>query len=225
MQVRDRLLVQGGVVAIAPHQPDRHRVETLRSADLGQQRVAYQRRFGLDVHSREPERGGVAIATDVVQADLQVLRAWLAAHPGYPHSIGRLLLELDRVEAGLHVRVQIGGLGDLVEQLSRHGSYRDAASGAWMLGDDEAPILFDLDEREAGVVETGYLLEEGIITARHLGPALDQVTGGYGRSQASVTRGQITTSAPPLSASTMPQAPRYTLALTGSMPASASGVP
>ena len=69
------------------------------------------------------------------------------------------------------------GAADLVEQLGRHRADGDHSSRAGMLRDDRAAVGGDLGDREAGVLEPGHVAEEGVVAARGLGPALDDVAG------------------------------------------------
>ena len=146
----------------------------------------------------------------------------------------------DRVEARGHVGVRVRRPGDLVEQLRGDRADRDEAAGAGVLGDDEAAVGVHLGDREAGVREPRHLAEEACscrrCTAAPHSMTWPATTAAASRSQssrfqpnfhaagpttsaASVTRGQITTSAPRSSASTMPQPPRYAFARQHRLPA------
>ena len=92
-------------------------------------------------------------------------------------------LQPDGVEVRDHVRVEVGGIADLVEQLSRHGTARDEPSGAVVLGDDAVAVGGDLGDGESGVAAVGDLRQEAVVAAGGLRAALDDVTGGDGAGQ------------------------------------------
>ncbi len=127
-----------------------------------------------------------------------------------------------------HVRVEVGGRADLVQQLSSHRAGRDEASGPVVLGDDAAAVGRDLGDREAGMSPVGDLVQEAVVAAGRLRPTLDDMTGHHGAGEGLEVvaipdvppRGragyqarvgdarQMTTSAPACSAAVMPQPPR-----------------
>lgn len=92
-----------------------------------------------------------------------------------PDSVGCHLGDRERVEVGRHVGIGIGRRTDLVEKLCRHGSRRDGAARARLLGHDERPVcpnLRDGEPRESG----GELAEERIVPSGCLGSAFDHVS-------------------------------------------------
>ena len=154
-----------------------------------------------------------------------------------PHPVGADIVEVDRAEVGDDIGVQVVRPADLVEQLRSDGADADQTTGAGMLGDDARAVVVDLGEWEAGRCgEVGDLIEEAVVASARLRAAFDDVPGDNSARQAhpsrpvaqfhhhaagpttrdaSVTRGQITTSAPASSAAAMPHPPRYALAETG----------
>ena len=170
----------------------------------------------------------VAEAAGPVDADLEGRRRRLALDAVHAHPVGSHLLELDRVEARRHVRAEVLGPADLVEQLRRDGADGDLAAGSVVLADHRRAVRRDLGPREADPLHAGDLGEEGVVAAGGLGAALDHVARRHRAGQgvpvvrlqpwchaagpqttaASVVRPVITMSAPAFSASTMPQQPR-----------------
>ncbi len=121
------LLLGGGVGVVGAGQRPR-RVE---AGEL----LLDESRLGLDVEAGEHEHDLVAEPAERAEADLQRRRRRFAAHAADAHPVGTVVGELDRVEAGRHVRPGIPGAGDLVEQLRGDGLAGDGAAGAGMLGD------------------------------------------------------------------------------------------
>ncbi len=98
---------------------------------------------------------------------------------------GADLVDLDRVEAGGHVRAEVFGTGDLVEHLRRDRPHVHRSPGAVVLADDRRAVGRHLRPREA---ETGPaadlvapldLVEERVVAARRLRAALDHVAGHH----------------------------------------------
>ena len=77
-----------------------------------------------------------------------------------------------------HVGVEIGGLADLIQQLGRDGADGNQAAGAFVLGDHAAAVGGNLGDGEARVAAVGDLVEEAVVAAGGLRPALDDVPGG-----------------------------------------------
>ena len=129
---------------------------------------------------RERERHRVAPAGVEVRRHLQRRRGRLAPHARDAHPVRSHLGQLDRVEARHGIRAQVAGTGDLVEQLRRHRADRHRPAGAGVLGDDRRTVRVQLGQRETDPVAPGNLLEEGVVPAAALCPALDHVAGHDG---------------------------------------------
>ena len=147
--------------------------------ECGIQLATDQGGFGVDVQPGEHEGGGVAVAADAVQRNLQRWWRRFAPHPADPDPVRPAVGQGDGVEPGGGVRIGVAGAGDLVEQLRGDGSHTHLTTCAGVLGDDRGAIITDLRERQAGVVQVGDVGEKGVIPAGGLRAAFDDVTGDY----------------------------------------------
>ena len=182
-QVRGGLLVGGRVRVVEAQQADVELVELLGAAEQPGQQGDGVLGLLLDVQAGEDHRRGVAVAAEHVQRDLEGVRRRAAPGAGQRDPVRAGLLQPDGVEVRDDVRVEVGGIADLVEQLSRHGAGRDEPAGAVVLGDDAAAVGGDLGDRESGVAAVGDLRQEAVVAAGGLRAALDDVTGGDGAGQ------------------------------------------
>src|SRR5215470_3251407 len=177
-QVRGGLLVGGRVRMVEAEQADVELAELPGAAEhLGQQGDGVFG-LGLDVQAGQHHRGGVAVAAEHVQRDLEGARRRAAQGAGQRDPVRAGLGQPDRVEVGDDVGVEVGGVADLVEQLGGDGADRDQAAGAVVLGDDAAAVAGHLGDREARVAAVGDLVQEAVVAAGGLRAALDDVTGG-----------------------------------------------
>ncbi|PQM48927.1 hypothetical protein C1Y40_00847 [Mycobacterium talmoniae] len=174
-QQRGRLLLGVGVGTIQPGQ---------RPVDLGRphrqprfELVAGEFGLGLDVQAGEDELHLVAEAAEGVQRHLQLRRRWLPGDAADQDPVGAVLVQLDAVEPGRHVRSGVARALDLVHELRFDGVDGDRAAGIGVLGDDARAVAADLGDREAGPAQVGDLAEEGVVAAGRLGAALDHVPG------------------------------------------------
>ncbi len=78
----------------------------------------------------------------------------------------------------------VGRAGDLVQQLGGHRAHRDQPACPGMLGHDGAAVGGHLGDREAGRPGVGQLVQEGVVAAGGLGPALQDVAGHHRPGQA-----------------------------------------
>ena len=184
-------LVRRRVGLVGVRQVDVERVE-LAASSCAAQRPLDQRGLLVDVQPGQHERHLVAIAAQVVQADFDRRRRRLAAHAGDAHAIGPLLLELDRVETGHHVGIDVGRLVDFVQQLGRDRADRDQPAGALVLGDHARTVFVHLGDRKAGMLEAGHLAERTrscrrctACRIRRRGPRRRRRPGGPSRCAAS----------------------------------------
>ena len=76
-----------------------------------------------------------------------------------------------------HVRVEVGGFTDLVDQLRRDRVSGDGAAGARVLGDHRGAVSGDLGDREPGLDEVSDRTKPGEVAAGGLGSAFDDVPG------------------------------------------------
>ena len=131
----------------------------------------------------EDEGDGVAPAAGQVGGDLQRRGRGLAPGPADPHAVGPLLGEGDGVEPGHRVGAQVARAGDLVEELGGDRADGDRAPGPGVLGDDRRAVGRQLGEGEPDPGQARHLLEEGVVAAAALRPALDDVAGHHGPGQ------------------------------------------
>ncbi|CAM4177846.1 hypothetical protein NORO109296_21975 [Nocardiopsis rhodophaea] len=143
--------------------------------------------LGVEVEAGEHQRHVVAEPGHAVEADLEVGRRGLAPHSGDPDAVRPLLREPHGVEPCRDIRPGVARPGDLVDELCGDGPGGDRATRAVVLGDDRRAIAVHLRDGESGVGEVvprrRELGEEGVVSARGLGTALDDVPGHHGTGQ------------------------------------------
>ena len=100
--------------------------------------------------------------------------------------------QLGGVQVGRHVGVEVGGLADLVEQLSGDRVFGDGAAGPRVLGDHRRAVGGDLGDREPWLHEVGDGTKPGEVAAGRLWPAFDDVPGGDRAGEGVVVVGRPT---------------------------------
>ena len=124
------------------------------------------------------------IAAVEVDAHLGGWRRRRAANTADPHPVGTVVGELDRVEAGDDVGVEVLGRADLVEQLRGDGADVDQAAGAGVLGDDRRAVAAtSAIGKPGGSDGSGISSKKRVVAAGGLGAALDDVAGDDGAGQ------------------------------------------
>ena len=140
-----RRLVRDGVVVVGAHELRPGEREGVAAAGhVAPDLLLQQRRLGLDVEAGQAEREGVAIAAEVVDADLQVLGRRLTADHADGHAVGAVVPEGDGVEAGHDVRVDVARAPDLVQELRGDRADVDPTARARVLRDDRRTVGRDL---------------------------------------------------------------------------------
>ena len=130
--------------------------------------------FALDVEPGQGHRERVAVPAEFVHRHLERRRWRLAAHARHAYAIGRDLFQFDRVEPRRHVRSEVLGTTDLVEQLRRDRADRHRSAGVVVLADHARSVGGDLGPREseprppADVDHALDLLEERVVASRDL---------------------------------------------------------
>lgn len=97
----------------------------------------------------------------------------------YSNPVGADLLKPHIRNVERHIRRQIGGgIVDFVQDLLLDGAKIDDAAGVFWLGENERPVLGNLGNRKADVVEVRHVFPSriGEIPSGHLRPTLKQVT-------------------------------------------------
>ena len=182
-QVRGGLLVGGRVGPVEAQQPHIDVGELLAAAEDAEQFLLRPGRLLLDVQPGQHQRHRVPVAAEEVDRHLGRGRRRAAPGTGQPHPVRAVLRERDRVEVRDDIRVGVGRLGDLVEQLGGDGARRDQSAGVRMLGDHAAAVRRDLGDREARVTAVGDLVQEGVVAPGGLRAALDHVAREHGPGQ------------------------------------------
>src|SRR5207248_6772039 len=111
------------------------------------------------------ERERLSKAAGVVHGDLRRLGWRLAFDVHDAHAVRRLFVERDGVETRRDVRIEVRRAPDLVEELRRDRADRDETALRLVLRDDGRPVGRDLRDRETGTLQSGHLLEEGVVAA------------------------------------------------------------
>ena len=133
--------------------------------------------FAFDVEAGDEQGHRVAVATEVVDADLRRWRGRCAFDALDPYAVWSLLAEPDAVEVGDDVRCEIPGTTHLVEQLSSNGADGHQTSGARVLGYHGRSVGPDLSDRESAMPQPWHIFEERVVTSGALRPAFDDVAG------------------------------------------------
>ena len=87
------------------------------------------------------------------------------------------LFDLQRIEVRDHIRIEIGGGRDFIEQLCCDRAHGNQAAGIRMFGDGEAAVRLDFGDRITHVPEAGHFLKERVVATAGLQPAFDDVSG------------------------------------------------
>ena len=143
--------------------------------DAGPHGVGGEARLLRHLRPRQGQGHGVAPPPVEVGRHLERRRRRLAPHAADPHPVRAVLGQLDAVEARHGVRAEVARAADLVEQLRRHRSHRDGAPGPRVLGHHRAPVGVHLGDGEADPLSPWDLVEEGVVAAAALRPALNDV--------------------------------------------------
>ena len=88
------------------------------------------------------------------------------------------LVDSKTIEVTDNVWVLVSRVPDLIEQLCGYCTHRHQSASPGVFTYGEVPIRFDFRNGITRILETWYFLEEGIIAARGLLAALDDMTGG-----------------------------------------------
>src|SRR5690606_13304480 len=142
--------------------------------------------FGLGhgVDTGDQAAGGAAEASRIGGAD-RVRVGWRqAAGAADVHAVLADLLQLDLGDVAGHVRQRVGTrVADFVEHLLADGEWGDQAAGVFRLGQYEAAIGLDFQNRETDVLVVRHVVPVGEVATGALGATFHQVTGEGGLGQ------------------------------------------
>ena len=114
-----------------------------------------ERGLRVEIDPGEREDHAVLPPADRGDRDLGRRRRRRAAHPADLDAVVAEVGQPGGVEVRDHVRVEVGGLADLVDQLGRDRVRGDGATGTRVLGDQRRAVGGDLGDREPGLDEVG----------------------------------------------------------------------
>ena len=134
-------------------------------------------RLFSDVEAGQNNGHAVTISPQIVDTDFGGAGGWFPLDALNPNPVDIFLGNIDGIETSCHVRRQISGFPDFIQQLSGYRSNRDKPAGVGMLCNDRGSILFKFCNGKPYIPERGYFLNKRVIASGCLGTAFYHMAG------------------------------------------------